>query len=338
MTARASSGARRVRGRSAALVATMFVLLAACERGDGQRAGPSLDLQADSMGIVPEARPIQVRGRRDLVENSGAAMSARQPGVWFTINDSGNDPVLYALDTAGRDRGAWRIAGVDNRDWEALALGPCAEPDAAPEPPADCVYIGEVGDNRGQYPSVTIHRVREPSADDGGAIGELRAVSLGFAYEGGPRDVEGMYTGPDGTLYLISKRPLDDSAGRPRPALVFAIPPQAWSDTGSPATATLIDSLPIVPGSALGRQITGAERARDGRSVAVRTYTQLYVFRADSSTGRILATVPPTICSIAGLDERQGEGLAWFGDGGEWVLTSEGRDEPLWVVDCPPPD
>ena len=290
------------------------------------------------MGIVPEARQIRVRGRRDLVENSGAAMSVRQPGVWFTINDSGNDPVLYALDTAGTDRGAWRISGVDNRDWEALALGPCVGPDAAPETPTDCVYIGEVGDNDARHPSVTIHRVREPPAGDGGDTGELPAVSLGFEYEGGPRDVEGMYTGPDGTLYLISKRALDDSAGRPRPALIFAIPARAWQDTGSLITAALIDSLPIVPGSALGRQITGADRARDGRAVAVRTYTQLYVFRADSSTGRILTTVAPTICSIAGLDERQGEGLAWFGDGGAWVLTSEGRDEPLWVVDCPAPD
>ena len=41
---------------------------------------------------------------------------------------------------------------------------------------------------------------------------------------------------------------------------------------------------------------------------------------------------------IAGLEEEQGEGLAWFGATGEWLLTSEGRNEPLWVVGCPPPN
>ena len=46
-------------------------------------------------------------------------------------------------------------------------------------------------------------------------------------------------------------------------------------------------------------QITGADRSRDGSAVAVRTYTQLYVFRADPATGRVLTAVPPTICSVA---------------------------------------
>jgi hypothetical protein len=180
--------------------------------------------------------------------------------------------------------------------------------------------------------------VPEPTAERRGFTGALSAVSLTFVYAGGPRDVEGMYAGPDGTLFLITKRALRDSAGRFRPSLVFALPPTAWQRNDSVFTAALIDSLPIVPGSALGRHITGAERARDGSAVGVRTYTQLYVFRTDPTTGRIVTTLPPTICSIAGLEEKQGEGLAWFGSTGEWLLTSEGRNEPLWVVGCPPPN
>jgi hypothetical protein len=329
---------RRVPRAGVSLLAASLAMVVACERGDGQRAGPTLDLRSDSMGVVPEARKIRVRGRRDLVENSGAAMSVRQPGVWFTINDSGNDPVLYALDTSGRDRGAWNIEGADNRDWEALTLGPCVGADVPSDTAAHCVYIGEIGDNGARYSSVIIHRVPEPRAGRRGFTGALSAVSLTFVYDGGPRDVEAMYTGPDGTLFFITKRALSDSAGRFRPSLVFTISPHAWQHTDSVVTAVLIDSLPIVPGSALGRQITGAERARDGSAVGIRTYTQLYVFRADPTTGRIVTTVRPTICSIAGLEERQGEGLAWFGANGEWLLTSEGRDEPLWVVGCPPPN
>lgn len=320
------------------LVAASLAILVACERGDGQRAGPTLDLRSDSMGVVPEARKIRVRARRDLVENSGAAMSVTQPGVWFTINDSGNDPMLYALDTAGRDRGAWSIEGADNRDWEALTLGPCVGAGVPSDTETHCVYIGEIGDNGARYSSVRIHRVPEPKAERRGFTGVRSAVSLTFVYEGGPRDVEGMYAGPDGTLFFITKRAQRDPAGRYRPSLVFAIPPAAWRNVDSVVTAALIDSLPIVPGSALGRQITGAERSRDGSAVGVRTYTQLYVFRADPTTGRIVTAVPPTICSIAGLEEEQGEGLAWFGATGEWLLTSEGRDEPLWVVGCPPPN
>jgi hypothetical protein len=148
------------RNGAIALLCASTGLLGACGSGGDQRIGQSLDLQTDSMGIVPDARDIRVRARRDLVENSGAAMSGAQPGIWFTINDSGNDAVLYALDTAGADRGAWRIGGADNRDWEAMTLGPCLGTAAGPDASAasQCVYIGEVGDNSARYASVAIYR------------------------------------------------------------------------------------------------------------------------------------------------------------------------------------
>jgi hypothetical protein len=294
-----------------------------------------MDLQADSMGIVPTSREIEVRAQRDLVENSGAAMSLSQPGVWFTINDSGNDPVLYALDTTGSARGSWVIAGTRNRDWETLALGVCTG--AASSEAAHCIYIGEVGDNDAKHRTVAVHRVPEPQARDARFTGELTPVTLRFVYDEGPRDVEAMYVGPDGTIFLISKRRLKDAAGRERPALIFSLTPDAWRSDDSIVTATLIDSLPIVPGTALGRQITGADPGPGFRSVGIRTYTQLYVFLADSTFGRIRTDVAPTVCSVAGLDERQGEGLGWFAEG-QWMLTSEGRKEPLRIVDCPAPE
>lgn len=321
--------------RASALVWCLAMLIA-CEQGDSQRAGPTLDLKADSMGIVPAAREIRVRAQRSLVENSGAAMSRRKPGVWFTINDSGNDPELFALDTTGAARGTWTVRGVENRDWETLALGPCAGP-GLPDGATDCVYIGEIGDNDAKHSTVSIHRVVEPRAEDDRFEGELESVTLTFVYEGGPRDVESMYVGPDGTLFFFSKRRLDDDAGRMRPSLIFSLPPDAWQHGDSVVAAALIDSLPIVPGSALGRQITGADPGRGFRTVGVRTYTQLYVFLADSTTGRVRTDIAPTVCNVAGLDEKQGEGLSWFGDRGEWMLTSEGRKEPLWIVDCPAP-
>lgn len=327
-------------GWRARIAAASVSAVLGCDASGGQRAGPTMDLAADSMGALPNAYRIEVSTRRGLVENSGAAMSVEQPGVWFTINDSGNDAVLFALDTTGADRGAWRIIGALNRDWEALTIGPCMVGDSivAPGAPPRCLYIGEVGDNGARDRSVIIYRVEEPAAQRRGWTGELRSIALSFVYEGGPRDVEAMYAGPDGTLFLISKRALKDASGRLRPALIFALPPSAWRARGSPATAALVDSLPIIPGTALGRQITDAARAPDGRTVAVRTYTQLYVFRAVPETGRIVTDIPPTICSIAQLEERQGEGITWFGDGGAWMLTSEGVNEPLHVVACPAPN
>ena len=40
---------------------------------------------------------------------------------WWAVNDSGDEPRLYALRKDGRDRGTLRVRGATNTDWEDLA-------------------------------------------------------------------------------------------------------------------------------------------------------------------------------------------------------------------------
>ena len=130
-----------------------------------------------------------------------------------------------------------------------------------------------------------------------------------YRYADGPHDVEAMYVARDGTVYLITKRPLKNANGMPREALVFALPPEAWMH--SPATAALVDSVPIAPGSAPMRLITDASLSPNGRLLAVRTYAQVYVFATDAAT-----TVDPT--AERGAHEAAG--------GGEHREHAHGRD------------
>lgn len=284
------------------------------------------------MGVrLSHVHVVRLRGYPDLRENSGAAMSTAQPGIWFTINDSGNEPVLFAFDTTGSARGSWRINGARNVDWEAISYGPCDNLKAA-----RCVYIGDTGDNEATATSRSIYRMLEPRARVSGGRDTLSASRLTFHYPDSAHDVEAMYVAPDATIYLITKRPLLDSRGALRRALVFRLPADAWS---SPATqiATLFDSLPIVPGSAFARLITDASLSADARYLAVRTYTQVYVFATDPATGRPIAGVAPSICNVASLDEEQGEGVAWLGTTRRLLFTSEGRSEPIRIGECPVP-
>src|ERR1044072_9082921 len=112
------------------LAATVLVVCcsSACERAQpnprSARATP--DVPPESMGaLLQNVVSVPIHGRRELVENSAAAMSVHQPGVLFTINDSGNDPLLFAIDTTGANRGMWLVSGVANADWEAASIGPC---------------------------------------------------------------------------------------------------------------------------------------------------------------------------------------------------------------------
>jgi hypothetical protein len=311
------------------VLGTVGLALAGCDREYAHDDSTAV-ASADSMGVAPSnVSTVTVRSKRNLVESSSATMSATQPGVLFTINDSGNEAILYLIDTTGADRGAWRVLGATDIDWEATAIGPCSR-DARPK----CVYIGDTGDNDVGLQSRVIYRVPEPDARDSSYTGELRAERLTYRYPDRGHDVEAMYVAAGGDIYLITKRPLRTLTRRLRPALVFRLPPSAWNAKAA-AIAQLVDSLDLVPGSSPLRLITDAALSRDGRHLAVRTYSQVYIYSVDSATSRIDHAVKPSICNIVSLSEPQGEGITWATDGGRLVFSSEGHDAALHLANCP---
>src|SRR5690606_25738387 len=101
-----------------------------------------------------------------------------------------------------------------------------------------------------------------------------------------------------------------------------------------PAVARLVDSLPIVPGSAPGHLITDASLSPDGQRLAVRTSRTVHVFAFDTTTIGVRKDIAPVACDVTALRERQGEGITWTSDGAALILTSEGRRSPLHVIAC----
>ncbi len=334
----------RVRERICArvTVATMtaLILVPGCRPRDKENRAQTVlsnTQSADTMGVLPtNVRSVNMREPTDLLENSTAAMSATQPGVFFTINDSGNDAVLFALDTAGNTRGRWRIRNATNVDWEAASLGPCVPATSAIAAANSCIFVGDVGDNAAIRQTAVLYQLREPMVGTEPPVAELQAEQLTFRYPDGPHDVESIYVAPDGTVYLITKRPLKSVSGALRQALVFVLPATTWGQHGT-VTATLLDSLPIVPGTAARRRITDASLSFDARLLAVRTYGQVYIFATDSGTGRVINSVAPSVCNIENVEEKPGEGVTWLGTGPELLLTREGRNAPIKIITCPLP-
>ena len=242
----------------------------------------------------------------DLRESSGVVRSRRLPRVLFTINDSGNEAVIFATDSSGRAIGRWRVPGTVNRDWEAITIGSC--------PAGSCIYLADTGDNREQRTSVTIYRLREPAKlerfRDAPDAAPLDLDTLQLRYPDGPHDTEAMWVDRDGAMSLVTK-------GRTGGIVLFRLLSAAWDSPGV-VTATRIQSLPIVPDQPAGRWVTDAALAPDGQRVAIRTYTELYYFPV-LPLGRL--GPPTTRCNIAGL-EPQGEGVDWL-DSTRLVLTSE---------------
>jgi hypothetical protein len=259
--------------------------------------------------------------RPQLRESSGVAVSRTHHGVLWTHNDSGDGPFIYATDTAGKDRGAVRVTGAAAVDWEDIALGPC------PRATGSCLYLADTGDNNEVRSSVFVYAVPEPAppaAGDSVATTSPAAV-LQLVYPGGPADVEAIYVARDATLYLVTK-------GRSRGVRLLRVRRDAWQRRGVVA-AELVQQLPIEPQPRLGRLVTGAALSPDGAHVAVRTYTELYVF-AIQPEGTLAPN--PTSCLLGPL-EPQGEAVDYL-DASTLVLTSEAaRGVPgiIHIVQCP---
>jgi hypothetical protein len=257
--------------------------------------------RAQSVTLLDTARLASPR----LRESSGITPSSR-PGVFWTHNDSGDGPVLYATDSVGQDLGRVRVRGAGAIDWEDIGAGPCVVV------PGRCLYIGDIGDNRLRRLRVKIYRLVEPVPPSGKAD-TLRVVdvldSLVLRYPGGARDAETVIVTPGGTLLIASK----PRHGEPHlyTANLHAPPPVVLADAGP---------LPISVNAVSGRLLTGGGISPDGRWVVIRTYVSLHVFRIDGtahlfpSGGRDGIPIPYV--------EAQGEGVAFDGPS-RLVLTSE---------------
>ena len=231
-------------------------------------------------------------------ESSGTAVSRAHPGIIWTHNDSGDGPVVYAVDAAGQAHGAVRVEGAEARDWEDISIAPCAG--------GHCLFIGDIGDNDAARDHVVLYRVPEPAPGD--SVTE-RAARLEVRYPDGPRDAETLFVLPDERLYLASK-------GEDGPIELYRVP--GTFDDGSVVLERIatLSSGPVE----LGDRMTGGDATFDGEWVVLRTYRDLLLYRsAELIEGE---AVPAGRVDISGLGEVQGEGVA-FGEEGLVVLMGE---------------
>jgi hypothetical protein len=279
--------------------AALLVLSAAgCAPGDV----PGTAAAAATCQVVRSS----IRLPEEVAETSGLAESRVRPGVFWTHNDSGGDPVLFAVNAAGQLLGTVRVAGAENKDWEDLAVGPC--------PAGSCIYIGDTGDNNGKRKDVEVYRVPEPAPT---AAATAPAERFTLRYPQDSRDSEALFVLPDGALYLVTK-------GRRQPVELFRA--RAPLRAGATSTLQRVSGLSTTEPGRIN-QVTGAAATPDGRRVAVRTYTGLYVFR----TADLLSGDQPAAerVDLTPLDEAQGEAVEMRNDGTVF-LTSEspGKGDP----------
>ncbi|MGI5119986.1 hypothetical protein ACQEU5_10695 [Marinactinospora thermotolerans] len=265
-------------------------------------ATPPPDPAPSATAGLPEGAELAFRlSDPRITESSGLAASGRHEDVYWTHNDSGDQygPDVYAVDGQGRTVATITLAGVEARDWEAIAVG--TDDSGAP-----AVYVGDIGDNfNGGWPNVRVHRFTEPAQLTDQTV---EATTYTLTYADGGRDAEAMMVDPrDGRLYVVSK----ELAGG-----VYAAPPEL--DPDGVNELVRVGSAPLYA--------TDATFTPDGSRYAIRTYWNAVLYDAEPGVpGRTLRSV-----TLPRLD--QGESLAFDAGGTALLAGTEGPGSPVWRV------
>lgn len=298
-------------GIGAALLFALLALLSGALSGRGSGSGSvAPSAAADS---ARQDGGITVLGELDehVPESSGLALGSLHGDAFWTHNDRGGDARLHAVALDGTWRRGVTVTGVEAVDWEDLAAGPCP-PRAGAE---RCLYVSDTGDNDGDRDRVAIVVVPEPAADDT-AVAPVAEVT--FTYDDGPTDVEALAVDGGGGAFLVSKG--NDGTSR-----LYRLDAGAF-DGDLDAVARRVVELPIeVAGSE--HRITGAALSPDGRTLAVRSSAEVYLFEV----GRWDRA--PRVCPV-GSRQPQGEAIDYLDDT-HLLLTSEGEGSPILSLRCP---
>jgi hypothetical protein len=274
----------------------LAAVLAACGGagdGDAARAGPGAECRILRHDVVLD---------QAVRETSGAALDPRSADVFWTHNDSGHEPEVFAMAGDGRILARVRVAGARNQDWEDMDLGPCPTG-------GHCLYIADVGDSgRGRGDPVALYRIPLPALD---ATASAPAERFEARFPDGHRDTEATFVLPDGSLYLVNK-------GQRHPIDLWRWPTPLSAGSEHAVELERVRNLAPAAGQP-GDRVTGASASPDGRWVAVRTYGRLAFYR----TLELLGDGDPAhTVDLTPLGEPQGEAVALAADG-TVLLTSE---------------
>jgi hypothetical protein len=257
-------------------------------------------------------------------ESSGLAASRINPNIYWTHNDSGDGPLVYAFDATGESRGVFRVAGAQARDWEDMAVGP------GPERATSYLYLGDIGDNDKVRSEIVVYRVAEPKltpADKSSTKGNPKttasADAIRLRYPDGKFDAETLLVHPTtGNLYIITKVMLKN-------AVVYEA--AAPFVTGKVITMRRIGEIKIP--SLMGGVLTGGSISPDGRRLALCDYLQGYEVVLPASSKNFDDIWKQKITGFNLGQREQGESITYRADGKALLATSEGKRPPLIQVD-----
>jgi hypothetical protein len=257
-------------------------------------------LPPDPPRDLPPGWQVQRIHTDEIDESSGLVASRTHPGVFWTHNDSGDDPRIFAINGRGDLIVEFPVLGATLEDWEDITIDDAGN-----------LYIGDIGNNKNERDDLRVYRVPEPDPFAGSRTARVDLV-LPFRYADQKEfpdsarrnfDAEALFW-MEGDLYLLTKHRSDTHTKLYRllvldGGLEQALLPIARFDLGGKRRRFF--------GNA-----TAAALRSDGKLMAVLTYRAIHLFERTPDGDK-----PFRLLRRIELDERSvglAESIAWNGD------------------------
>ena len=228
-------------------------------------------------------------------ESSALVQSTVASDLAYTINDSGNDTVVYVLELASGDVVGTATLDVEAEDTEAMAIGG-----------DDRLYVADIGDNNAERSTVALYAIDQPRPGDVTVTPDVFDVR----YSDGPSDAETLLVDPaTGRMSIVTKSLL---AGG-----VYRLPNPLHGDRVNVARPIDVTT----PG-----MVTDGAYLPDGEAVLLRTYIDIAVFAVPRWR---------QLDSIDTPRMPQSESLAMWDDGRSALVGTEKLPSPIIEVRIP---
>ncbi len=252
-----------------------------------------------------------------LTDAAGLGVSAKNPGIVWSHNDSGGFPFLYAMTTNGTLLAEFDLTADTLADLEDMAIGP------GPVAGVPYLYVGDIGVGKLDTltrESVRIFRALEPEVPLGWAnnlqhrfFNQVERFTL--VYPDGSYDANTMMVDPvTGDVFIGAKQ-----TGATR---IYRA-----SLAGAQDGATI--RLELVATSTLGGA-SGGTISADGNRIVLRNErnARLWFRCPGESVGTALARSPEPIPLVGTAYETNGEAIAFLPDGSGYVTLSDSVVSP----------
>ena len=284
-------------------------------------------------GFAPEI--IATLSAAPLDEVSGMVKSRSYANTYWVVNDSGDGARLFAVNREGNNiiptfsrfsfygeepeegKEQWqgfRVLYAGNVDWESMTAD------------ENFLYVADTGNNFNSRRDLGIYMLSEidPTASTQSAAIRYLPVRYPEQVEYPGRgnlhfDSEALFSA-DGSLYLITKHRAPNGLGMAHGANLYRLDTDF---TDQDNLLTLVDTHPDM------LAVTGAELSPDGSTLAVISYTDLWLFDRPAEGDNWLSSTSRRVALDTGV-MRQVETVIWDDDG-SLLLTNEQRD--LFHVD-----